>query len=106
METDYARSGTKAKEDVVLAEGPLKQFSHAIEPHLRSLGMPTQLKKGIVTLLQEFTVCKKGKILTPQQANILVSIVFQEKLMNEYVFFIFFLNRNYWKCLWLNSKLK
>jgi len=71
VETDYARSGTKAKEGVVLPEGPLKQFSHAIEPHLRSLGMPTQLKKGIVTLVQDFTVCKKGQILNPQQANIL-----------------------------------
>lgn len=73
VERDYARSGTKASEEVILKEGPLTQFSHAIEPHLRSLGMPTQLKKGIVTLLQDFTVCKKRQVLTPQQANILVN---------------------------------
>jgi len=71
VETDYARSGTKAKSTVILQEGPLKQFAHSIEPHLRSLGMPTQLKKGVVTLVQEFTVCKKGQPLNPNQANIL-----------------------------------
>jgi mRNA turnover protein 4 len=83
VEKDYARSGAKATETVVLEEGPLTQFAHNIEPHLRSLGMPTQLKKGVVTLLQEFEVCKKGKPLTPNQANILVrspvySVYFKE----------------------------
>jgi len=33
--------------------------------------MPTQLKRGAVTLLQEYTVCKKKQQLTPQQASIL-----------------------------------
>jgi len=73
-ETDYARGGAKVKQTVVLEEGPLTQFAHNIEPHLRSLGMPTALKKGVVTLLQRFEVCKKGKPLTPNQANILVRI--------------------------------
>lgn len=71
VETDYARSGGKATKNVVLEEGPLPQFSHAIEPHLRSLGMPTQLKRGAVTLVQEYTVCKKKQQLTPNQASIL-----------------------------------
>lgn len=68
---EYARSGFIATETVVLQEGPLEDFSHAIEPHLRSLGMPTKLDKGVVTLYKEFTVCTEGKVLTPEQARIL-----------------------------------
>lgn len=68
---EYARSGFRATETVVLPEGPLEEFSHSIEPHLRALGMPVQLTKGIPTLYKEFTVCEKGKVLTPEQARIL-----------------------------------
>lgn len=68
---EYARSGFIATETVVLPEGPLEDFSHAIEPHLRSLGMPTKLDKGVVTLYKEYTVCTEGKVLTPEQARIL-----------------------------------
>lgn len=68
---EFARSGFRATKSVHLKEGPLDEFSHAIEPHLRSLGMPTKLDKGIVTLYKDFTVCEKGKVLTPEQARIL-----------------------------------
>lgn len=68
---EFARGGFKAAETVTLPEGPLPDFSHAIEPHLRKLGMPTSLQKGIVTLIGEYTVCKKGQTLTPEQAKIL-----------------------------------
>lgn len=56
---------------MTLPEGPLPDFSHAIEPHLRKLGMPTKLDRGIVTLYSDYTVCEKGKTLTPEQAKIL-----------------------------------
>lgn len=68
---EYARSGFIATETITLPEGPLDDFSHAIEPHLRSLGMPTKLNKGVVTLYKEFNVCTEGKVLTPEQARIL-----------------------------------
>lgn len=69
---DFARSGFKANQEVTLPEGPLPEFSHAIEPYLRQqLGMPTTLDKGVVSLLSEFEVCKKGQILTPERAKIL-----------------------------------
>lgn len=45
---DFARSGFKVDTTVQLKEGPLKQFSHAIEPYLRQLGMPTKLDKGMI----------------------------------------------------------
>lgn len=69
--TEYARSGFVATEDVILPAGPLEDFSHTIEPHLRRLGLPTSLEKGVVNLLKEYQVCKKGSTLTPEQASIL-----------------------------------
>ncbi|XP_015186608.1 PREDICTED: mRNA turnover protein 4 homolog [Polistes dominula] len=70
-EVDYARSGFVPSETIVLPEGPLSEFPHSIEPHLRQLGMPTALEKGVVTLIKQFTVCKQGEPLTPEQARIL-----------------------------------
>lgn len=68
---DFARAGFKATQTVQLKEGPLKQFSHSIEPYLRQLGMPTKLDRGVVTLIKDYEVCKEGGILTPEQAKIL-----------------------------------
>ncbi|KAJ8674869.1 hypothetical protein QAD02_010655 [Eretmocerus hayati] len=70
-EEDYARSGFVAPVTIELPEGPLSDFSHSIEPHLRQLGMPTSLQRGAVTLLSDFVVCKEGQVLTPEQASIL-----------------------------------
>jgi len=71
VDKDYARGGTSATETVVLQEGPLEQFPHSMEPHLRSLGLPTALKRGIVTLIKDYTVCEKDQVLNPEQAKIL-----------------------------------
>jgi len=75
---DYARSGNRVKETVVIDEGPLDGFQHTMEPLLRSLGLTTTLKKGVVTLLKPFTVCSKGDVLTPEQAKLLK--LFQQPL--------------------------
>jgi len=68
---DYARAGNRVKEDVVIDEGPLDGFQHTMEPLLRSLGLTTTLKKGIIHLLKPFTLCSNGDILTPEQAKLL-----------------------------------
>ncbi|XP_064597695.1 mRNA turnover protein 4 homolog [Liolophura sinensis] len=68
---DFARSGNKATQTVVLEEGPIPEFSHSMEPQLRQLGLPTSLKRGVITLLREHQVCEEGDILTPEQARIL-----------------------------------
>lgn len=68
---DYARSGFKAKETISLPAGPLEDFSHAMEPYLRQLGLPTTLERGVVTLLKDYEICKAGNVLTPEQAKIL-----------------------------------
>ncbi|CAH2318376.1 mRNA turnover 4 homolog [Pelobates cultripes] len=70
-ETDFSRAGNKATHDVVLDVGPLEQFPHSMEPQLRQLGLPTALKKGVITLLSDYEVCKEGDVLTPEQARIL-----------------------------------
>ncbi|XP_065194237.1 mRNA turnover protein 4 homolog [Sycon ciliatum] len=66
-----AKPGFVATETVELCEGPLDQFSHSMEPQFRQLGLPTALKKGVITLLSEYTICKKGDTLTPEQGRIL-----------------------------------
>ncbi len=67
----YAQTGNKATETIELKLGPLEQFPHSIEPHLRELGMPVKLNKGTVELLQDFTVCSEGDVLQPNQCRIL-----------------------------------
>ncbi|EGD76094.1 mRNA turnover protein 4 mrt4 [Salpingoeca rosetta] len=68
---DYARAGNPSTQAVRLMAGPLPQFSHALEPQLRKLGLPTSLKRGIVTLEKDYTICEKGVTLSPEQARLL-----------------------------------
>ncbi|XP_055515209.1 mRNA turnover protein 4 homolog [Leucoraja erinacea] len=70
-ESDFARSGNKATMAITLDAGPLPQFTHSMEPQLRKLGLPTTLKKGVVTLLSDYDVCKEGASLTPEQTRLL-----------------------------------
>ncbi|NXU78334.1 MRT4 protein, partial [Oreotrochilus melanogaster] len=70
-QVDFARAGNKATYTVSLDTGPLEQFPHSMEPQLRQLGLPTALKKGVVTLLSDYEVCKEGDVLTPEQARVL-----------------------------------
>lgn len=76
---DYARSGNIATETVTLPEGPLDEntFPHSMEPALRNLGLPTELRKGIVHLTREYTVCKKEATLSPEQCRILKLFSYQ-----------------------------
>jgi mRNA turnover protein 4 len=72
---DYAKSGSVATSTIELPAGPLllngEPFPHSLEPQIRQLGMPTQLKHGVVSLTTPFTICKKGDILTPEQGRLL-----------------------------------
>jgi mRNA turnover protein 4 len=68
---DYARAGNRVKEDVTIDEGPLDGFQHTMEPLLRSLGLTTTLKEGVIHLLKPFTICSNGDVLIPEQAKLL-----------------------------------
>lgn len=48
---------------------PPEPLAHSLEPQLRALGMPTELRRGVPTLLREFRVCKKGEQLSAQQVS-------------------------------------
>ena len=68
---NYAKTGNIASESVMLDAGFLEQFSHSIEPHLRSLGLPVKLNKGTIELTQDYVVCTKGDELKAHQCSIL-----------------------------------
>ena len=70
---DYARAGCVATSTVILPEGLLSQFSHTIEPYMRKLGLPVELRKGVPALIKEYKVCKNKEVLTSDKAKILVS---------------------------------
>lgn len=49
-ELSHPKSGFVATEAFKVEAGPLEQFSHAIQPHLRNLGLPVELKNGIIII--------------------------------------------------------
>jgi len=75
---DYARSGNVATETVTTEQGALPDFQHTMEPMLRQLGLMTSLKKGVIYLEKPYTICKKGDVLTPEQAKLLKLFQYQQ----------------------------
>ena len=41
-----------------------------MEPGLRKQGVPSKLNKGVVEVVSDYTVCRKGDRLTPQQVQL------------------------------------
>jgi len=70
VEDNFARAGYKATETIILPAGPLSGFAPSQEPLLRGLGLPSALKKGVIELLGDYTVCKKDDALSPEQAKL------------------------------------
>ncbi|KAG8995420.1 mRNA turnover and ribosome assembly protein [Tulasnella sp. JGI-2019a] len=75
---DFARSGNVAPKQVVLPEGPIvmyndlsSPFPSSMDPQLRKLGLSTRLMKGVPSLQVPQVVCKKGDVLSPEQAQLL-----------------------------------
>lgn len=76
---DFARSGNRATQTVVLPAGPVMRqhsdppepFPHNEEPQLRKLGLHTKMVRGVPTIDVPHTVCEKGKVLTPEQTQLL-----------------------------------
>jgi hypothetical protein len=70
---DFARSGSTATDTVILDAGALQQdtFPHTMLEPLRALGLPVELKNGVVFLTNEHTACSDGDVLTPEQCKVL-----------------------------------
>jgi len=69
-EYDYARAGTEAICTVVIKEGKLTQFAHSQEPYLRNeLELPVKLDRGIIHILRDHVICRKGDTLSAQQCR-------------------------------------
>ncbi|KAG5648331.1 hypothetical protein DXG03_004903 [Asterophora parasitica] len=76
---DFARAGNPASRTVVLPVGPVlrhhsdppEPFPHNEEPQLRKLGLTTTMNRGVPTLTSAHELCKKGKPLTGEQAQLL-----------------------------------
>ncbi|KAF5382716.1 hypothetical protein D9615_002914 [Tricholomella constricta] len=76
---DFARAGNTASRTVVLPAGPVMRhhsdppepFPHNEEPQLRKLGLTTTMNRGVPTLTTSHELCKKGKPLTGEQAQLL-----------------------------------
>jgi len=77
-QADFARAGNVASKTITLPAGPILQyddpdspFPHSMEPQLRKLGLSTRLVRGVPSLETPHVVCKAGKKLTPEQAQLL-----------------------------------
>jgi len=57
---------------VLVKTGPLPQFSHALEGHLRErLKLPVRLNEGVVDLMQDVFLAKDGVRIQPDQSRLL-----------------------------------
>ena len=70
---DYARSGFTATENFVIPKGEMP-FAHSMMEEFRKLRLPVEMKNGVINMREEYTVCKEGKVLTPEQCRILVGL--------------------------------
>lgn len=46
-------------------------ISHTLESQLKENGMPVSIKKGIITLDDDYTICNEGDTLTSEQCKLL-----------------------------------
>merc|ERR1712212_1102413 len=68
----FARANDLSTVTVLIKAGPLPQFSHAIEAHLRErLKFPTMLRDGVVELLQDVFLAKDNVRITADQSRLL-----------------------------------
>ena len=68
---DYARAGSIASSTVAVAAGPRSDFLFSQFEYLRKLGLPVQLKTGVIVVEVKHTVCREGEQLDTNQAKLL-----------------------------------
>ena len=55
----------------VVPKGEVDGLSAPMEPHLRQLGLPTELQRGKIHVREETTLATEGRKLTANQAHLL-----------------------------------
>ena len=70
--TTFAKTGFVATEDFVVKKGALKNFVFSQEYTLRRLGLAVILRNGRLMLDADYTICKRGQPLKPEQCKLLV----------------------------------
>mmetsp|Transcript_6094 Transcript_6094/g.10837 ORF Transcript_6094/g.10837 Transcript_6094/m.10837 type:complete len:236 (+) Transcript_6094:108-815(+) len=70
-ETDFARAGFKATEDIKATAGPLENQPSSMYEPLRKMQLPVKLNKGVIELENDHWLCRKGDVLSPEQAQAL-----------------------------------
>lgn len=68
---EFARSGFVATERVELKKGRLEHFEPNQVQNLRLVGLPVDVKRGVVTLIKDLIVCDVDEVLTPEKAKVL-----------------------------------
>ncbi|XP_049849353.1 ribosome assembly factor mrt4-like [Schistocerca gregaria] len=89
VQTTFARPGEIATEDVKLDEGLQLNFSNPVYILLHKMGWPVKKEQGVVQLTQNFDVCSRGDVLTPEKCKALKLL---GKKMSEFRIFI----KGYW----------
>ena len=69
--SDYARSGIEATATVVQPAGALAGVPSTMIEQLRRCGLPVTLKTGTIHVDCDYTICKEGDTLTPEQCQLL-----------------------------------
>lgn len=77
-ELDFARAGNVAAETITRNKGPCSQFPSSMYEPLRKLQLPVVLKKGIIEFEEDYAICVKGDVLSPEQAQALK--IFEHKI--------------------------
>lgn len=92
---DFARSGEQINETFIVPAGPVESMPHSLEERLLSLNLPIEVREGHINFRQEHVVCKKGDVLTPEQAKVLKHF---DKPLSEFKVNL--------RCFWSNGKFE
>jgi mRNA turnover protein 4 len=70
-EYDYARAKAVATQTVVVPKGPLEGMVHSMTDALTRLGLPVELRKGVIHVTSDYRVCEQGEEITADAAQLL-----------------------------------
>lgn len=87
--SEYPKAGFIPSSTLTLPAGDIPTLGASQEPYLRvKLGLPTLLKNGVIHLLSDYTLCKKDKPVSPEQAKLLVSCFFLNGKVSTFTNFL------------------